>query len=100
VIDAEKWVPITVVIHHVRGLSVYAGDKPVCSDARNSEKAEMEDKDVDLIAGGADGEHTCSGSMAHLYYIPQTVTRKEVHQHGEISPLACKRPKNDALELA
>jgi len=92
---AGKWAPVTITVHHERGLSVYVNDKPACADARNSEKASVEDKRDDLLIGGADSRDTCSGRLAHLYYIPQTVTRKEVKQHGQISPMACVRPKDD-----
>jgi len=95
VLTNGNWTAVTVVVHHVRGLQLFVNDQPACASPATKNVFSAEDKRDDLLAGGADSKDTCSGRMAHLYYIPQTVTRKEVSAHGQMHPFACQRPRND-----
>jgi len=87
VLHGTKWTSVAVSLHHSGSLQVFINGKAAC--AAQSKAGLPKDGSKDLVVGGAAGGDSCSGRVAHLYYVPQTITEKEATTHGQLSPFAC-----------
>jgi len=88
VLHGNKWTSVAISLHHSGSLQVYINGKAAC--AAQSKAALPKDSHNDLIVGGGAKNDACHGRVAHLYYMPQTVTDKEATIHSKISPFGCK----------
>jgi len=84
----SRWTAVSVSVHHSGTVKLFINSELACTA---SSKAGIAKNAADLFVGGADSNDTCSGRIAHLYYIPQVVTVKEAGVHGRLSPFGCHR---------
>jgi hypothetical protein len=83
---AAKWTHISAAVSSTGALTVFINGKESCKAAGT--KLTMTEDNV-FVGGSREKIGSAVGRVAHLIYVPLTLTANQATDHGTVSPLSC-----------
>lgn len=90
VFRAGKWTAVSFAVYRNGDLQVFVNRKPACAAKGNGKFTFNKEQ---LIVGSSESSDSCNGRLAHLYYVPQSITKSEALIHGQRNPYDCHPTK-------